>query len=93
MRACVCAYVHAHVCVCVCAQTVEAALFLFASLGECREVEDSGYLPQVMHLLPAIQRLNDVAMSTALSFIGRSYIWFTHTHARTQRTQNSHPKW
>lgn len=61
-------------------QTVEGIFFMFGSMAECVDLEETIYLPVLMNLVPSIQFNNITLLSTALYMIGSFGEWM-----------NSHP--
>jgi hypothetical protein len=54
-------------------QTVEGIFFMFGSMAECVDLEETIYLPALMNLVPSIQFNNITLLSTALYMIGKVY--------------------
>lgn len=62
-------------------QTVEGIFFMFGSMAECVDLEETIYLPMLMNMVPSIQFSNITLLSTALYMIGSFGEWM-----------NSHPE-
>ena len=57
----------------MCLQTVEGIFFMFGSMAECVDLEESIYLPMLMNMVPSINFNNITLLSTALYMIGVCY--------------------
>ncbi|KAK7495094.1 hypothetical protein BaRGS_00013734 [Batillaria attramentaria] len=62
-------------------QTVEGIFFMFGSMAECVDLEETVYLPMLMNMVPSIHFTNITLLSTALYMIGSFGEWM-----------NSHPE-
>nr|KAG5705296.1 hypothetical protein BaRGS_010747 [Batillaria attramentaria] len=61
--------------------TVEGIFFMFGSMAECVDLEETVYLPMLMNMVPSIHFTNITLLSTALYMIGSFGEWM-----------NSHPE-
>ncbi|KAK7101271.1 hypothetical protein V1264_024075 [Littorina saxatilis] len=59
-------------------QTIEGIFFMFGSMAECVDLEESIYLPTLMNMVPSIHFTNITLLSTALYMIGSFGEWMNN---------------